>query len=148
MPITDTIKKNFSRSFNLYQEIVNSLEEEQLSTKLPNLPSNTIGQQIWCVVGARESYSKAIQANEWSGFKCSLSSEQVSIKAEVLAALSRSEKSIMGVLSFIEQYSDKQNQFIVDLLEHEAAHHGQLIRYLYGARLDIPPSWKSKYALD
>ena len=37
---------------------------------------------------------------------------------------------------------------VLDLLEHEAAHHGQLIRYLYGLDLPIPDSWKRKYALD
>jgi len=35
-----------------------------------------------------------------------------------------------------------------NLLEHEAQHHGQLIRYLYGLRLPIPASWKSRYALE
>jgi hypothetical protein len=148
MPLTNTLKQSFNRSFNLYQELINSLDEEQLSAKLPNLPSNTIGAQIWCVVGARESYSKAIQADEWAGFKCSLGAKQVTIKSEVLAALTRSEQSVLEALSSIEQYSDKQNQFILDLLEHEAAHHGQLIRYLYGAKLTIPPGWKTKYSLD
>jgi hypothetical protein len=148
MPITDTIKKNFNRSFDLYQELIKSLDEEHLSTKLPNLPSNTIGGQIWCVVGARESYSKAIHADKWSGFACSLNSEQVHIKTEVLNALVRSEKAVQDVLLFIEKYSDAQNQLIVDLLEHETAHHGQLIRYLYGAKLKIPAGWKSRYALD
>ena len=32
--------------------------------------------------------------------------------------------------------------FALDLLEHEAAHHGQLIRYLYGLDLPIPETWK------
>lgn len=32
-------------------------------------------------------------------------------------------------------------------LEHEAAHQGQLIRYLYGLRLAIPESWRKRYAL-
>jgi hypothetical protein len=36
---------------------------------------------------------------------------------------------------------------MIDLLEHEAGHHGQLIRYLYGLRREIPESWKKKYAL-
>jgi len=36
----------------------------------------------------------------------------------------------------------------LDLLEHEAAHQGQLIRYLYGLALPIPASWKRRYALE
>jgi hypothetical protein len=40
-----------------------------------------------------------------------------------------------------------QRRLAMDLLEHEVAHHGQLIRYLCGLRIDIPESWKSRYAL-
>jgi hypothetical protein len=36
---------------------------------------------------------------------------------------------------------------VLDLLEHEAQHHGQLIRYLYALKLAIPDSWKARYAL-
>jgi hypothetical protein len=148
MALGDTLKKNLKRSFDLYRELVESLDESRLSATLPNLPSNTIGEQIWCVVGARESYSKAIQANGWSGFRCSLTSEQVGVKVEVLAALGRSETAVLTALRGIDNYSDAQNELALDLLEHEAAHHGQLIRYLYGLELEIPPGWKSKYALN
>ena len=148
MSLGDTIKKSFQRSFDLYKELVESLDENQLSTSLPNLPSNMIGEQIWCVVGARESYSRAIHANSWMGFSCSLSSDQIGVKAEVLAALKRSEEVVLTALAAIDEYSDTQNQLAVNLLEHEAAHHGQLIRYLYGLQIEIPQGWKSKYALN
>lgn len=147
MSLGDVIKKNFKRSFDLYRELVESLDESQLSTTLPNLPSNTIGEQIWCVVGARESYSRAIQADGWVGFSCSLTSDQVGVTAEVMAALRRSEEVVLTALAGIDDFSDTQNELVIDLLEHEAAHHGQLIRYLYGIKLEIPQGWKSKYAL-
>ena len=148
MPLGDVVKKNFNRSFELYREFAESLDESHLSACLPNLPSNTIGEQIWCVVGARESYSKAIHANGWSGFGCSLTSDQTRVKAQVLDALRRSEEAVLAALSGIGQYSETQNELAIDLLEHEAAHHGQLIRYIYGIKLEIPEGWKSKYALD
>lgn len=50
-----------SRAFALTQDLVEYLDEANLQLKLPNLPSNTIGEQFWCMVGARESYLKAIQ---------------------------------------------------------------------------------------
>ena len=51
-------------------------------------------------------------------------------------------------LDGLESATDLASGLILDLLEHEAAHQGQLIRYLYGLRLPIPASWKARYALD
>lgn len=109
------------------------------------MPSNTIGAQLWCVVGARESYSRAIKAGEWSGFTCSL--VDPGSKTEVQAALGRSEADVSEALADVALRTDAASGLILDLLEHEAAHQGQLIRYLYGLKLPIPPSWKERYAL-
>jgi hypothetical protein len=64
-----------------------------------------------------------------------------------LAALRRSEEIVLTALAAIDEYTATQSELAIDLLEHEAAHHGQLIRYLYGLRIEIPQSWKSRYAL-
>ncbi len=145
MSISTTIQASFDRSFTLYRDLVDSLDETALSAKLPDLPSNTMGLQLWCVVGARESFAAAISANEWTGFACSL--EEPTRKASVEDALQRSSRQVTEVLGKIDSFTDVQNRLILDLLEHEAAHHGQLIRYLYGLRLTIPESWRSRYAL-
>lgn len=145
MPLTTVINESFDRSFTLYRDLIESIEESTLSSKLARLPSNTLGLQLWCVIGARESFSKAIKANQWSGFSCSL--ENTDNKVSVAEALLRSESAVSEALETIAEFSDVQNRLIIDLLEHEAAHHGQLIRYLYGLKLTIPASWKSKYAL-
>jgi len=148
MSLSDVIRTNFLRSIGLYQELVAELPEAALAMKLPGIPSNSIGHQLWCVVGARESFSRAIRAGAWSGFSCSLTSEGSQEKAAVQRALSSSADALLGVLSDLESYNDDRNRFVADLLEHEAAHHGQLIRYLYGLKLPIPGGWKAKYALD
>ena len=147
MRITSTIYDSFQRSFQLYRDLVKTVDEAALSSNLPKLPSNTIGQQLWCVIGARESFSRALIANQWSGFACSLNAEQITRKADVLAALERSEVQLNEQLAMIDTFSKTQNRLIIDLLEHECAHHGQLIRYLYGLKLTIPQSWRDKYAL-
>lgn len=143
--LSQTIKNSFTRSFKLYQDLVTLLDDAKLNSKLPNLPSNTIGLQLWCVVGARESYSKAITANEWAGFSCSL--QKPHNKEDVLAALRSSELEVTKVLEDIDNYSEEQNQLMMDLLEHECQHHGQLVRYIYALKLEVPESWKSRYAL-
>ena len=140
------IETSFERSFGLYHDLLASFDEATLSCNLPGLPSNSVGLQLWCVVGARESFAAAVRANEWRGFSCSLQS--TSEVEPVATALQSSAGEILDLFTSIGEFTGVQERLLVDLLEHEAAHHGQLIRYLYGLRLPIPPSWKEKYALD
>lgn len=139
------IEERLDRSFGLYRDLVLSLDAGALAAKLPGLPSNTVGEQLWCVVGARESYARGIAAGEWSGFACSLGN--TADLDQVRAALDRSESAVRDALQGAESLTEAQQRLVIDLLEHEAAHQGQLIRYLYGLRLSIPESWKERYAL-
>jgi hypothetical protein len=142
------IRESFERSFALYRDLVASLDEADLDSKLPGLRSNTIGQQLWCVVGARESYSRAIRAGAWDGFSCSLDYDRTADKEAVHEALQRSAAAVSEALAGFDGQDDARIRLILDLLEHEAQHHGQVIRYLYGLRFEIPESWKARYALD
>ncbi|MGV3660098.1 MAG: hypothetical protein ACO1TE_07930 [Prosthecobacter sp.] len=145
MPLPTIIQASFERSFSLYRDLVDSMDDGTLSAKLPNLPSNTVGLQLWCVVGARESYAQAIKAGQWSGFSCSLAS--ATEKTPVAEALRHSAEGLSEALGSVDSFTDAQHRLMIDLLEHEAAHQGQLIRYLYGLRLPIPESWKARYGL-
>ena len=66
------LKTRLERAFALTADLVEHLEEEALGADLPDLPSNRMSGQLWCVVGARESYAAAIEAGAWQGFSCSL----------------------------------------------------------------------------
>jgi hypothetical protein len=145
MSLATVLASRFDRSFALYRDFADSLDESTLRENLPDLPSNAIGLQLWCVVGARESYARAIRAGSWSGFACSLAAPME--KEPVVEALGRSGDELRTVLDGIDDFSETQQGLILDLLEHEAAHQGQLIRYLYGLRLAIPESWRARYAL-
>lgn len=146
MSLPGAIRQSFERSFDLYRDLAGALDADALTSDLGAVPSNTIGQQLWCVVGARESYARAVRAGAWSGFSCSL--RNPADRSAVAESLARSETAVREALDALETYTSAQSRLIVDLLEHEAAHHGQLIRYLYALRLAIPTSWKARYALD
>jgi len=132
------------RAFNLTLDLVDSLSDEKLLLTLKDLPSNRIGDQLWCVIGARESYLKAIQNSTWSGFSCSL--QDVTSKSEIIKHL---QKSSTDTFSFLKHasLSDKQIDMMLNLLEHEVQHHGQLIRYFYGNQLKFPQSWNERYTV-
>jgi hypothetical protein len=144
--LADVIRANAERSFDLYGDLAAALTHEHLGSHLSNVRSNTVGQQLWCVVGARESYTRGIRAGKWAGFACSLSS--ATDLDGLREALARSRRDAASALAGIEGFSDTQLQLVCDLLEHEAQHHGQLIRYIYALGIEIPPRWKARYALD
>lgn len=146
MTRADVIRERFGRSFQLYRDLAATLDGVALGSKLPGVPSNSLGAQLWCVVGARESHARAIAAGAWAGFSCSL--DEPGDPARVVEALERSERVVVEVLDGVDAHSDEQDRLMLDLLEHEAQHHGQIIRFLYALRLRIPDSWKQRFALD
>jgi hypothetical protein len=148
MSLEEGVRSSLRRSLMLWDELIAELPEPALGMKLRGLRSNTIGAQLWCVVGARETYASAIRSGAWPGFSCSLDADAAQRKAAVRATLASSADVIRGLLDELETYVDARARFLVDLLEHEAAHQGQLIRYLYGLDLPIPAGWKARYALD
>ena len=137
------LKAKISRSFKLTYELVSHLDEPALSLDLPNLPSNRMAGQLWCIAGARESYIKAIQTGGWKGFSCSLVTPK--IKQSVLATLEATDKALNDI-NFME-LTDVQIDLAFHLLEHEIQHHGQLIRFVYANGLTFPESWNQRYTV-
>ncbi len=141
------IRERFLESFELYDELAREIPEGSLGMKLPGVASNTLGAQLWCVVGARESFAGAIRSGAWPGFSCSLTADETREREAVTAALSRSAEQVLAAVDDVDPDDDDRLRFVLRLLEHEAAHQGQLIRYLYGLQLPIPLRWKERYAL-
>jgi hypothetical protein len=137
------LKVKISRSFKLTYDLVSHLDERSLDLDLPNLPSNRIASQLWCIVGARESYMKAIELGTWAGFSCSLAEPKR--RHSVLAVLETTYRQLNGI-SFIG-LTDVQIDLAFHLLEHEVQHHGQLIRFVYGNGLTFPKSWNERYTV-
>lgn len=139
----DQLKSNLDRAFQLTCDLVAHLDEASLGADLPNLPSNRISGQLWCIVGARESYIKAIETGGWQGFSCSLQTPRV--KHAALAALKETQERL-AQMDFMS-LNDTQVSLAFDLLEHEIQHHGQLIRFVYGNGLTFPASWNKRYTV-
>jgi len=144
----NTLCERLKLSFDLLNEVSQHIPESYLTSKLSDLPSNTIGQQFWCVVGARESYTRGVQKGQWDGFRCSLTKTDIVKKKNVSDALVQSAATALQVLNQQDSLSLAQEKLAFELLEHEIQHQGQLIRYLYGLKLGIPAGLKARYHLD
>ena len=117
------------------------LNTNNLLSKLPNLKSNKIGEQFWCIIGARESYLRAIENREWLGFSCSL--KDCFSTTEVIQKLKETNLQ----LNKIENLNAKQTKILMDLYTHEIQHHGQLIRFCYALEIKFPKSWNLAYTV-
>ena len=136
------LRDNIVRAFNLTEDLLQHLETTDLLLTLKELPSNNIGQQFYCIIGARESYIKAIEAGGWQGFSCSL--KDVTSKEDIEKYLNNSSE-LLNLLT--DDMIIDQVDLAFDLLEHEIQHHGQLIRYIYGNKLTFPKSWHDRYTV-
>ncbi len=137
----DAIIMRVFKALELTNDFYHFIQEEHLSLKIPNLPSNSIGEQVWCIIGARESYINALIKGEWDGFSCSLT--DVKSKSLVIDKLQETYQKLNAVL----EADIKDINILIDLLEHEVQHHGQLIRYAYANGIVFPVSWKNRYTV-
>jgi predicted alpha/beta hydrolase len=97
--MTEQLQKRLSRTQTLYVDLLERLDAGLLASRLGELPSNSIGGQLWCVVGARHSYAKAARAGSWQGFSCPLPGDQVTDPAAVLAALNSTFEEVLEAVS-------------------------------------------------
>lgn len=139
----DHLHARLARAFDLTSDLVAHLDAAALGLDLPGLPSNRIAGQLWCIVGARESYLRAIAAGSWQGFACSLTTPRA--QPAVLAALESTRRHLDAIA--FGALTDPQVGLAFDLLEHEVQHHGQLIRFIYGNGLSFPASWHARYTV-
>lgn len=146
--LKNQLRNRFERSNKLYIDLISHIPASLLASKLKDLPSNSIGAQLWCVVGARDSYLRAAKAGSWQGFKCPLDGSKTTEVNAVREVLISTGEHLSVYLDDTSDLSEASVKFLLDLLEHEAQHHGQLARYLYGLKVGVPQSWKDRYNFD
>lgn len=142
------LRRRLARSTVLYLDLVDAVSADQLASRLPGLPSDTLGHQLWCVLGARESYVRAQRAGSWQGFTAPVTAAQTGDAEALRAALSETGAMVDDWLGALPSDDETALTWALGLLEHETQHHGQLIRFLYGLRIPRPASWQRQYALD
>ena len=140
----EILKQRVLQALSLTDDFYNHIKGGSLRLRISEVPSNTIGEQAYCIVGARESYIKALKTGEWAGFDCSLIDSND--KTLIINKLEETHKNIERFLQD-NSIGEINNNLLIDLLEHEVQHHGQLIRYAYANKIDFPKSWNIRYSV-
>lgn len=109
-----------------------------------------LSKQFWCIIGARNSYSKAIKEGSWQGFDCPIKRTEARIKSTTLAQLLRSKDTVLNTVyacaNNAEQFLAAAPQ-ILRILEHEISHHGHIIRYAKALNIDFPSDFSQHYQI-
>ncbi len=146
MATSALLARHHGAANGLYLELIDTLDAEQLGSRIPGVRSSPVRNHFWCVVGARESYVRAARAGSWQGFASSLEADDDPVA--VRAALERTAAEVAAWLGELADDDEYGWDWALHLLEHETQHHGQLIRYFYSVPLTVPRSWVEHYALE
>jgi uncharacterized damage-inducible protein DinB len=135
----DKIVKNLEARFGAYADLIDQTDDDGLQKKLDVEKHKSLAEHLWCIVGARESYAKALAAGKWEGFGCSLASFS---QSDFRDTLNKSAQDVLTAIRSIDDWTDEREELLATLAEHEVMHEGQIIRHIYGSGSSAPSSWK------
>lgn len=135
----NTIILNLRQRMASYNDLIKLLDESSLNLKLDVPKNKSAAEHLWCLIGARESYARALLAGEWQGFKCSLKAFD---HQSFAAALNQSSQQLLTAIEQVNDWQTEHEALLAAISEHEVMHEGQLIRHLYGLGVDLPRSWR------
>lgn len=130
---------NLALRFESYDDLINQVDESALAERLEAPKHKSLGEHLWCVIGARESYAHAIESGNWSGFRCSMTTYRHEDFVEKLAA---SSGCALDAIARVTDWTAERDALLLTLSEHETMHEGQIIRHMYGVGRSLPGSWK------
>ncbi len=125
--------------FASFNDLIDAINDDLLGQSIAVPKHKTLNEHLWCVIVARESYTAALQAGAWAGFNCSVTQFDTE---HLKSALNNSAEIFTNTVNNISEWSDSHNDLLLDLLEHEVMHEGQIIRHMYAMNLSLPDSWK------
>lgn len=146
--MSKVLKRKLTYAIAMLGDVTKHLASEDYAKDLRGLPSNTIGEQLWCLAGARESYIKAIKSDGSFEWNCCLDYEKANSKPDIDRYLDLQGKEAITVLNGLSDFTENQMDLALDLMSHEFQHQGQMIRYIYANKVGVPGSWKEFWHLD
>ena len=132
------ILARLSSRFEAYSDLSGLFSENLLNRKIDVPKHKSLAEHLLCVVGARDSYAKAIEEGEWSGFACSI---QSFVPTEFRSKLDESAGAVNEAIRSGGAWTPERSSLLATLAEHEVMHEGQIIRHMYALEQELPGSW-------
>lgn len=135
----DLIVSRLLERFASYEDLAALLDDNLLNQKVDVPRHKSLAEHLWCVIGARESYAKAIEQGSWMGFSCSMQSFSAE---DFRSQLEASAAAVKRTLESVPDWSEARAELLALLSEHEVMHEGQIIRHMYALERKLPDSWQ------
>ena len=135
----EKIVQSLKERIQSYSEFVATIDSADLGAKLDVPKDKSAAEHLWCVVGARESYAKALADGGWQGFTCSMSTYD---REHFESALASSGEALLTAIQGVPEWSSEHDELLLAVAEHEVMHEGQIIRHMYGLGRELPASWR------
>jgi len=127
-----------NKRFAAYADLADTIDNDLLQEKIDVPKHKSLAEHLWCVVGARESYARAIENGAWAGFACSMDGfDAVDFQNKLATSATAVNASVAGVSS----WTPERAELLTTLAEHEVMHEGQVIRHMYALGKTLPESW-------
>lgn len=135
----EVIVRNLRKRIQSYSDLIAAIDSTDLGARLEIPKDKSVAEHLWCIVGARESYAKALAAGGWQGFSCSMVTHD---RASFERALATSGKALLSAIENVDEWSSSREDLLAAVSEHEVMHEGQIIRHMYGLGRALPASWR------
>ncbi|MEQ8992987.1 MAG: hypothetical protein RLO46_14290 [Pseudomonadales bacterium] len=135
----EKILQSIKARIQSYSEFVATIDSADLGAKLDVPKDKSVAEHLWCIVGARESYARALAAGAWQGFSCSM---KIYDREHFENALATSGEVLLSAIQGVPEWSSEHDELLLAVAEHEVMHEGQIIRHMYGLGRELPASWR------
>lgn len=133
----ETIIANLRKRFDFYADLVAQVDEEAINAELDIPRHRSLGMHLWCIVGSRESFARAIAAGKMEGWQSSVTKFE---RDEFTAKLAGSSQELLGAIEAVREWTPERDQLLAQIAEHEVMHEGQIIRLMFGLEKPLPAS--------
>ena len=124
--------------FQAYEELAAAIDDALLNQKIDVPKHKSLAEHLWCLIGARESYARAIEQGSWAGFSCSMETFSA---ADFAVQLKQSGSAVERAIRNVSDWTEERSALLATLAEHEVMHEGQIIRHMYALEKELPSSW-------
>ena len=132
-----TILDNLTKRFEFYADLANQADATTINAELDVPRNRSLGMHLWCIVGTRESYAKALAAGTMQGWQSSVVNFE---RNEFVAKLAASAQMLGEAIDGVGDWTPERDKLLAQVAEHEVMHEGQIIRLMFGLEKSLPSS--------
>lgn len=132
-----TVIGNLEQRLGFYADLAAQVDDDTINAELDVPRHRSLGMHLWCVVGARESFARAIEAGRMQGWSSSVREFK---QTEFAAKLASSARTLLEAVRGVAEWTPERERLLAQIAEHEVMHEGQIIRVMFGLEKPLPNS--------